>query len=198
MHQANLVFGGKEAFCQIKSRLEASGYSVLGNPDFLVIDVVNFGIDDSRFFEEWAKLKPVGDRKVCVIVTSSMTVESQNALLKEVEEIRSWTYLYIIIKNQKFILPTLRSRMITHDLVAAPTKSDFWDKDMKSRLEIIRDKKNLDKESLPNLIEEAELYFKEKKDRNYKELEKIMLGLKYALQKGVSHKMILEWLAYYL
>lgn len=72
----------------------------------------SLGIDAARRLKEFLWQKPVKSRwKTAIIVDGDiLTPEAQNALLKIAEDPPPGAQIFIIIKNEENLLPTLRSR----------------------------------------------------------------------------------------
>jgi len=103
------------------------------------------GIDEVREITRVSANKSLSDGDyVFVILTSSITVEAQNAFLKLFEEPPQNTIFYLIIPAESILLPTLRSRFIDADNQHIPVDTkiaqDFMDLDYANRLEMIADK----------------------------------------------------------
>jgi energy-coupling factor transporter ATP-binding protein EcfA2 len=88
------------------------------------------GIETIRDLESFLRLKVPGDKLVDRIViiedAQTLTTESQNALLKTLEEPPASTVLILTSNSEQALLPTLRSRMQTLNLVK-PTKYQLED-----------------------------------------------------------------------
>ncbi len=84
--------------------------------DKLDITVESFeksvGIEDVRNLQKKLFYKPLrGDTKVFAInAENGITIESQNALLKILEEPPLSTFMFLIVKNTNILLPTILSR----------------------------------------------------------------------------------------
>lgn len=83
------------------------------NPDLLRIDsTTGWGIDQVRQIHHFLSQKPFNhDSKLVIIFEAHhLNVESQNALLKTLEEPPLSCYLILITPNPQSLLPTIRSR----------------------------------------------------------------------------------------
>lgn len=89
------------------------GISAKGDPDFLKYEKGTFGIDDAHFIKKWGSVKPIRSNKICVIVTHSMTIESQNALLKNFESAPKNNIFILLTSSHESLLPTILSRFST-------------------------------------------------------------------------------------
>ena len=77
----------------------------------------NAGIDNIREFNRWLLKKPFANEYKIGFIKSadSLTIEAQNALLKNLEEPPANTYVVITAQNETNVLPTIRSRCFLHD-----------------------------------------------------------------------------------
>ncbi len=106
----HLIAGNAGVLPQLLSLLEAEGMRVQGNPDMYVREYKYFSVDDARALRERASLRPIGERRVFVIVAPDMNHNAQNALLKVLEEPHADAIFFFVIPAPEMLLPTLRSR----------------------------------------------------------------------------------------
>lgn len=79
------------------------------------ITIESFGIDDVRTLTEKAFVRPkIGEKLLLVVGLKSITVESQQALLKILEEPPVSTVFLFIVPKTLYLLPTLLSRFHVH------------------------------------------------------------------------------------
>ena len=106
----HLVAGNTERIPQVLALLKSVGTEVAGNPDIYVREYKYFGVDDARALRERASLRPVGDRRVFVIVAPDMNHNAQNALLKMLEEPPADAMFFFVVPAPETLLATFRSR----------------------------------------------------------------------------------------
>jgi len=106
----HLVAGNAGIIPQILLLLKTEGIQTDGNPDIYVHEYQYFSVDDARAIRERASLRPVGDRRVFVIVAPDMNHNAQNALLKILEEPPADAMFFFVVPAPEMLLPTLRSR----------------------------------------------------------------------------------------
>ena len=107
-----LVAGDVADVPRVHAFLKAHGIEVSGNPDVFFREYKSFGIDDARALRERAMTRAVvSSRRVFILVTPSMTTESQNALLKTLEEPLAGAVFFFVVPAPMSLLATLRSRM---------------------------------------------------------------------------------------
>ncbi|MDO8522466.1 MAG: hypothetical protein Q7S08_04245 [bacterium] len=108
---AYLISGGSETVPHLLALLEGEGIRTIANPDMYIREYLHFGIEDARELRRRASSRAVREKhRVFIIVTSGMTVEAQNALLKTLEEPSADARFFIIVPSPETLLPTLRSR----------------------------------------------------------------------------------------
>jgi hypothetical protein len=78
------------------------------------VSMDGFGIDDVRTLTEKAFMRPSeGDIQLLVVSFTTITIESQQALLKLLEEPPAGTMFVFCVPTSLFLLPTLLSRFST-------------------------------------------------------------------------------------
>lgn len=217
MHHANLVIGKDCKNMVLHILQEHLNFKTQANPDFILVESQSFGIAEARELEKWAIGKPfMGETKAALVIAKSITHESQNALLKTLEEPTPGTYIFINLESLGGLLPTLLSRV---RLVSCTKDFDGYAKKEKSllqkeamaflhsnigeRLSLVQDlSKEEDKTSMRDFIDclESAMYangFKDKQGHLSKAdaLKKILAGKIFASARGSSPKMLLEWLS---
>ena len=206
-HHANIIIG-KEDYRNFvfDILLKDLNFDTKANPDFLLMESETFGIDDSRNMKKWVSGKPLlGEIKACLIVTNSITLEAQNALLKVLEEPPMGTYIFINIDSLGNLLPTFLSRVKVLDtsVVSEKLDSEFLDSNIKKKLTLIRSlTKNKDKTPMKELLKNLEeiAYKNYAKDiagdvAKAKAMKNILTAKIFASSRGSSPKMLLEWLS---
>ena len=121
----HLIAGTADAIPHILALLKAEGIKIEANPDIYVREYQYFSVDDARTLRERASLRPVGDRRVFVIVAPDMNHNAQNALLKILEEPPADAMFFFIVPAPETLLATFRSRaqMLVLDTAAAEEHS---------------------------------------------------------------------------
>ncbi len=126
LHHAYFIEGERAAtLADVEAFLnDAFGIVRQGHPDVHYAEYESLGIDESRDLQAMQSMKPVmGDRKIFIIATSSITSEAQNSLLKVFEEPTPGTHFFVISSSQRILLPTLRSRMVVISHPSATSNS---------------------------------------------------------------------------
>ncbi|MCL4366062.1 ATP-binding protein, partial [Patescibacteria group bacterium] len=108
-------------------RLHLEGVNV-NHPDVLYFKTGNkLGITEARAIKEYFSLKPYSIKGRVVILedVSQITIESQNALLKTIEELPSEAILILGTSSDANLLPTILSRCETKYLDSANNKTTY-------------------------------------------------------------------------
>ena len=109
--QGYVVGGDAGTLPAVFSYLKAAGIEAAGNPDVYVREYRAFGIGDARELRERANTRAIAsEARVFVIVAPTMTAESQNALLKTLEEPPAGAVFFLVTPSPETLIPTLRSR----------------------------------------------------------------------------------------
>ena len=206
LHHANVILDDQSGVDALTSFVEQSlSVSSRENADCLFLETETFGIEEARDFTKWALGKPLaGDKKVALLRVSSLTLESQNALLKIFEEPSVGTYFFLVVPNLGNILPTLLSRIqilqIAGNQTADNQKSDqnlaskFTKLSVGQRLGLIKQYSKGDKSELKKVLQQLEkLVPTEGFDHESK--KKILTAKIFSTARGSSARMLLEWLA---
>lgn len=160
--------------------------------------VPSLGVAEARKLKELANERSFqSGGQSFVIVTSSLTSEAQNALLKLFEEPPTETTFYLIVPSESGLLPTLRSRLFTSAERNAPTKSQeadqFLSASYKERLEQVATLAKKDPDALKELVRDLGSSLNPKWSREAK--ASLLLAERYVYNRGASKKMLLEELA---
>jgi hypothetical protein len=117
-----LVRGDELALPHLINALLRDGVTVEGNMDSFVRSYRHFGIDEARELSARAYGKSMsGSQRIFIAVFSVITNEAQNALLKTLEEPPSNAMFFLVTPSPATLLPTLRSRAQTYELLREAT-----------------------------------------------------------------------------
>lgn len=184
--------------------LAARGIEVRGNPDVRILESEELYVDDVRELLRFAALSPLGDRKYALISFSRANSESQNALLKAVEESMGNTTFIFTLESLGYLIPTLRSRVsvmrrASRVPVSVETAREFLDETYQKRIARVdkmslhasknQDKREI-KEFLRGLLVEA-------RNRRLKAVSQrdVLNASEFLRLQGSSAKIILGHLA---
>ncbi|MCQ2969578.1 MAG: DNA polymerase III subunit delta' [Clostridium sp.] len=140
----NRCINGNVSHAQIISGEDGIGKSILaeilgklilnGDLNREYVDIINykpskasFGVDDVRDIIEEVNKKPFeGDKKVIIIHQGNkLTIQSQNTLLKTIEEPPTEVYIIILCESLELILDTIKSRCEIYKLTPL-TKDELY------------------------------------------------------------------------
>lgn len=212
-HHAYLLLGDRGAFVKSIEELikRVTGKLRAGQPDVWWREMETFGIDDSRRLQtEQARRAFNGWRKFFVIITQSVTVPAQHALLKVFEEPTAGTHFFLICPNERELLPTLVSRcqIIRRALPSVSTSIRAWaerflSSDQSARLALAREVVNqVDEPRLPlDLVKAIEFVCHERLLQHdhspvlVETLETVTQARNYLADRSSLPKLIFEHLA---
>ncbi len=188
------------------------------DPDFFYQKYESLTIKDSREIKEWHSRLPTNEnsRKICLVGTSFINREAEQALLKIIEEPGIKTHFFIITPDISILVDTIKSRThsvkykeeqdkeikeLAQKIISSPLKTKL---DLIAK--IIKDKKSEDSSGplrryASSLLGEIErtIYLNFKKDPKNKEnifkLKELEENKKYLNNSGAAVKMILEHIA---
>lgn len=112
-HHAHLIATGGAPSEAVRAFVAAHfGISLVGNPDFFHIQADTLGVEEARRVGEMASRAALGGAGTFFLIeVSFLTRESQNALLKTLEEpVFSATFV-VAVPSGEHLLPTVRSRL---------------------------------------------------------------------------------------
>ncbi len=168
------------------------------------VTIEAFGIDDVRTLTEKAFVRPkIGSQLVLVVSLKSITVESQQALLKILEEPPASTIFLFIVPQTLYLLPTLLSRFHVHESgikeEEKPNQSflDFKSLSPADRIVLIGEKMEVKdtqwveevKFGLQSLLQEP------KNVTKLKNVDTLYYVAEHLQTRGAGNKMLLEELA---
>jgi len=162
-------------------------FSIQANPDYIFQKVDALSIDEARDIKLVHSKKPFGEKRIFIIQTENIPVESQNALLKVFEEPEPNNHFFIIIEKPN-LLSTLKSRIqIVHFEKEDTNAKAFLKLNKKERLDYVKELSKNEGYSLADGIGKLQ------KDK--KTLEAVVRVKKYINDRGSSTKQLLEYLA---
>ncbi len=204
LHHTNICIGKREDVIADIDTLISRISGEVSQIERLVYEYDKFLIEDARHIFSIHLHKTAKDAmQVICIAFNSTNVESQNSLLKMLEEPRSNTYFFIIIPSKKSILPTVLSRAqvfeykkeveISGDTLkfiqATPAKRLDT---VKRMLDDLKAEKRT-KQSIVEFVEEVERHAHEQ--GNYVTLKRLLEIKDYIKDQGASVKQLLEYIA---
>lgn len=208
MSHATVVLGNrKNNLHHIKQFLTEQGITIVGNPDVVILETDQLLIDDARTLVDMLASKKLSEKRFCIISCDRMAQDVQNTLLKTLEEPHPDTFIIVLISKSDTLLPTVLSRVhLIHgssDLAETRLKvADFLKASLSERFAMIekltRDKKdenNLSKEEVLASIDHLEKILWDKNIRDEALFTDIRQMRSYAMIRGASHRIILDYIA---
>jgi hypothetical protein len=203
----HLIAGNSAVLKTLFKMLESEGYSVQRNPDIFVREYSAFGVDDARELIQRTSSRAVGSlRRVFIVVTPSMTTESQNALLKTLEEPSGDALLFFVVPSPQTLLPTIRSRAQILS-IQPDTKQmhidpqTFLEASVQKRLDMLKpllekdDEDKRDSGHVFSFLEALEHNLGSNVKKNTEQLKAVYRARKYLNDKGSLVKTLLEHVA---
>jgi len=171
--------------------------------DTRVYEQEKFLMEDAQDLVQVVQTTPLGGEKtLTVIAVDQIGHNAQNALLKIAEEPPEHAHLVLIVQSEDMLLPTLLSRFVKGESMAAADDMSLAEEFLKSTTaarQKINEKilKSKDSPMGKKLIRDLEVMFSQKGDlARYKdEISDLMKFRQYVEQRGASLKYMLEHLA---
>lgn len=168
-----------------------------------LIEIERFGIDNSRYLIEQSFIKPAeADKKLIVVIFSSITIEAEQALLKILEEPPLTTQFLFILPKGLSLLSTLNSRLQKIEFEAKggrklETLESFSKLSFKDRIGLIEKELKKEKSDWVKKIKNDLLLELENNSNKYslKVLESLNFVIGNLNTRGAANKMLLEELA---
>ena len=204
LHHTNICIGNKEVIIEDINLLISNLSKVIKKVNQVVYAHDQLLIDDVKFIFK-NHLYKVGEDEIQVICISfnSTNRESQNSILKVLEEPPRNTYFFLIIPNKNNILQTVLSRSqifeYKKEIIISKDTQKFITGSITERLEFIKKKlddlklEKITKQNIIDFVEEIEKYVHEQK--NIILLKRIVEIKGYMRDQGASSKQLLEYLA---
>ncbi len=209
LHHAYLIVGEKDPTRDaiLKFIKDEISFATRANPDFWFEEHSSVPIELARAISDFHIQKPFqGDRKIFVLIAGTVTVEAQNALLKLFEEPIAGNHFFLVMNDDRTIIPTLRSRMQSVILERAGDSDlgkEFLKSPISERLGMIEDiVENKDKEKSKKLVKSITeaLYVSLGNEKDLKDWSQVFKNLlkadDYLSDRAPSVKMLLENLVY--
>lgn len=118
-----LIRGNEHTLKKLVDTLEKEQVTSRGSSDLYVRTYRKFGVDEAEDLRARARSKSTtGGHRIFAFFAPSMTIESQNALLKTLEEPSSDALFFLVTPSPEILLPTIRSRVQTIDIKVTETE----------------------------------------------------------------------------
>lgn len=204
LHHTNICIYNKEQSLADIDMLISNILEEVSNINKLVYEFDKFLLKDAEhIFSKHIHKVDEDEMQFVVIAFNTTNIETQNSILKILEEPPRGVYFFLLIPNKKIILPTVLSRAqifeYEKDVEISKETKKFIDAPYATRLDFV--KKLLDelkaekktKQDIVNFVEEIEKYVHQKK--NIQLLKRILEIKDYLKDQGASAKQLLEYIA---
>ncbi len=212
LHHAYLIESELSLLPEIISVLESFGFKTSGNPDFFLKETDTFSIEDAREVKSFQSQKSFsGGKKIILISTKYFSRESQNALLKVLEEPTPNVHFFIVTPITSILIDTLKSRLFILKTESLSEKTeleklakDFLSKEKEERLSLVsKIIKKFEKEEnttslkvyVVSFLNELEKLVSKKENREEFDISLIWKIKDYIHDQGSLVKNLLETLA---
>jgi hypothetical protein len=204
LHHTNICVGRRDEIIQDVDACISRVAQESSRVERLVYEYDKFLVDDAEHIFSTHLHKTGADEMQIICISFNTTnIETQNKILKMLEEPRPHTYFFLIIPTLQIILPTIISRAqvftyATQTEISEQTKK-FVQGNISDRLEHIKKivdtlkDETINKQDVLYFIEEIEKYVHQTKNMNM--LKKIIHIKNYMRDSGASTKQLLEYIA---
>lgn len=204
LHHTNICTGNREQIIVDLDQLISIYSKSVSKIERLVYEFDKFLIKDAEHIFS-RHIHKVGENEMqfVVIAFNTTNIETQNSILKILEEPPRGVYFFLIIPSKKIILPTVLSRAQIFEYkknveISKETKK-FIDATYKERLDIVKNildelkSEKKTKQDILNFIEELEKHQHQQKKLN--NLKRIIEIKDYIKDQGASVKQLLEYIS---
>jgi hypothetical protein len=204
LHHTNICIGNREQSLLDIDTLISTCSKFVSKIERLVYEFDKFLIKDAEhIFSKHIHKVGEDEMQFVVLAFNSTNLESQNSILKILEEPPRGVYFFIIVPQKKILLPTVLSRAqifeYEKDVEISKETKKFISATYAERLDFV--KKLIDevkvekktKQDVIEFIEEIEKHIHQKKDIQC--LKRILEIKEYLKDQGASMKQLLEYLA---
>lgn len=197
----------------LRALMESFGIATIANPDYHEILIETLLLEHAQEIRrEQGMHGAEGAKKIFVIAFNSIIIESQNALLKTLEEPTDNTHFFFLVRTSEILLPTVRSRMQLVrpddevDADVLPLAIEFLGSSPSARMKLIEPMTKAKTDDKPRAKEDARVLVGALEPLLYAGLEKggrhVAVGLEDILTakhelsgRAPSVKLLLEHLA---
>ena len=197
----------------LHSLFASFGIATKANPDYHEYQLETLLLNDAHEIRREVSMRGAnGAKKIFVVAFNAIINESQNALLKTIEEPTEDTHFFFLVRTSAMLLPTVRSRMQlvrmgnTHHGEDLTFAKKFLTGSVSERMKMIKRMTKAKTDDKPRAKEEARMFvgsleptlhaMLEAGDRSVAPALKDILTVKYELSlRSPSVKLLLEHLA---
>src|SRR3989344_5236402 len=167
----------------LRDLMESFGIAIKANPDYHEHQYETLLIEHARELRREQGMRGAeGAKKIFVVAFNAIHHESQNALLKTLEEPTDNTHFFFLVRTSEILLPTVRSRM---KMIEPMTKAKTDDKPR------AKEEARLFVEALEPLLYEK---ITQEEPRITRALEDVLIAKRELSGRSPSVKLLLEHL----
>ncbi|OGZ04667.1 MAG: hypothetical protein A2845_05225 [Candidatus Lloydbacteria bacterium RIFCSPHIGHO2_01_FULL_49_22] len=195
----------------LRDLMESFGIAIKANPDYHEYQYETLLIEHARELRREQGMRGAeGAKKIFVVAFNAIHHESQNALLKTLEEPTDNTHFFFLVRTSEILLPTVRSRM---QVVrgeeskgdALPLAAEFLKSSISARMKMIEPMTKAKTDDKPRAKEEARLFVEalepllyekitQEEPRITRALEDVLIAKRELSGRSPSVKLLLEHL----
>ena len=209
LHHSIILIGNRVVNLDlVKNYFSEQGIVIQANPDVVIFDTENLGIDIVRdHIVPLVTAQKISKARCIVLSFDRATIDAQNALLKSIEEPQAGTYFFILVPTIESILSTIvsRSQIISGNQTSGETRLDvskFLNQTLSGRFAMVeewtknkKEEHNLSKTEIVNFLDQIEKFLWDRKNRDEQLFADIRQMREYANIRGASHRVILDYVA---
>lgn len=204
LHHTNVCVGDRKLIIEDIDILVSKLSKSVSKVEKLYYDFDKFLIKDSKnIFSRHIHKVGEDEIQIIVIAFNFTNQETQNSMLKILEEPPKRAYFFLVVPNNKILFQTIlsRSQIFQYENIVDISKetTKFINSSYEFRLNYVKDlleeikKETKTKQDAINFIEEVEKHLFEKKEMQL--LKKIIKIKDYFKEHGSSAKQLLEYIA---
>ena len=204
LHHTNICIGTRAEIIADIDTLVSTFSKDTSTIERLVYEFDKFLIKDAEhIFSKHVHKVGEDEMQIISIAFNSTNIETQNSILKILEEPPRGAYFFLLVPNKKILLPTVLSRAqifeYKKETDMSPETKKFINASYAERLEFVKKivddikKETKTKQDVVEFIEEIEKYLHQKKNMSL--LKRILEIKEYLKDPGASVKQLLEYVS---
>lgn len=213
LSHAYVIEGTRElGLIALRELIESFGIATKANPDYHEYQLEALLLADAQAIRREQGMHAAdGAKKIFVVAFNSIIHESQNALLKTLEEPTEDTHFFFLVRTSEILLPTVRSRMQlirtdSEDADVLPLAREFLMSKPSARMKLIEPMTKAKTDDKPRAKEEARVFVSALEPLLYERLhvggksiaialEDVLVAKRELSGRSPSVKLLLEHLA---
>ncbi len=199
LSHAYVIEGARESgLSALRELMESFGIATKGNSDYHEYEFEALLIEHAQEIRREQGMRGAeGAKKIFVVAFNSIIHESQNALLKTLEEPTEDTHFFFLVRTSEILLPTVRSRMQLvrtdeADIDVLPLAREFLRSTPSVRMKLIEGMTKAKTDDKPRAKEEARVFVSALEPLLYEKLQSGGQGIAIALEDILTAKRELQ------